>query len=231
MKLARPLLIVAVAALVLAPISASAGGRGGVVVVAPRSSVVIASPSAVVVRPAPKVFVATTPSVFTAVVSPHHFFPRFGTTVIVARPFFPIVVSAAPAIVSSPPIVYAQPPPVVSVAPSPLPTPTVIEYPTGWYQLCGDGVTTPYVWVWIPKPPPPPPPAAPPAVPPAPPSTAPVEPPTGPADPPTAPLVQLRLAAPAGELYRWTDEHGGPHWTDRLDNIPERYRSQAQRLS
>src|SRR5712692_6054313 len=94
MKLARPLLIVAVAALVLAPISASAGGRGGVVVVAPRSSVVIASPSAVVVRPAPKVFVATTPSVFTAVVSPHHFFPRFGTTVIVARPFFPIVVSA-----------------------------------------------------------------------------------------------------------------------------------------
>ena len=28
--------------------------------------------------------------------------------------------------------------------------PTVITYPTGRYQLYGDGVATPYYWVWIP---------------------------------------------------------------------------------
>lgn len=227
MKHARPLLIVAVVGLVLLPSSVPAGGRGHagtVVVVAPRSSVVIASPSTVVVCPGPKIFVAPTPTVFTPVVSPRHFFPRFAAPVNVARPLFPFVASAAPGIVYTQPVVYPQPSPVMSVAPSPLPTPTVVEYPTGWYQLRGDGVTTPYVWVWIPKPPPPPPSAEPPSVPPPPQSTA-------PADPPTVLPVQLRSFAPAGELYRWTDEQGGPHWTDRLDNIPERYRSQAQRLS
>ena len=223
MKPARPLLIVAMVGLVLLPSSASAGGRGGVVVVAPRSSVVIASPRAVVVSPAPIIFVAT-PSVFATVVAPRHFFfATFGAPVIVTRPFFPLVVSAPPAIVSSPPIVYAQPPSVVSVAPSPLPTPTVIEYPTGWYQLRGDGVTTPYVWVWIPKPPPPPPSEAPSAVPPPP--------PTAPGSPPTMPPVQPRSSEPLSELYHWTDEQGGAHWTDRLNNVPERYRSRAQRWS
>jgi hypothetical protein len=122
--------------------------------------------------------------------------------------------------VSSPPVVYAQPPPVLSVTPSPLPTPRVIEYPTGWYQLRGDGVATPYVWVWIPKPPPPPPSEAPPAVPPAPPSKA-------PADPP----MQPPSSTSPGELYRWTDEESVAHWTDRLDNIPERYRSKVPRRS
>ena len=34
--------------------------------------------------------------------------------------------------------------------------PSVIEFPTGRYELRGDGISTPYVWVWIPNPPPPP---------------------------------------------------------------------------
>jgi len=224
MKSARPRLIVAAVGLALLPSSAWAGGRGSVVVVAPSSSVVIASPSAVVVRPAPKIFVAT-PSVFATVVAPRHFFfATFGAPVIVPRPFFPLGVAVPPAIVSSPPIVYAQPPPAVSVAPSPLPTPTVIEYPTGWYQLRGDGVTTPYVWVWIPKPPPPPLSEAPPSVPPTAPSPA-------PATPPAEPPVEPGSFTSPGELYRWTDEQGAAHWTDRLNNVPERYRSRAQRWS
>jgi hypothetical protein len=56
-------------------------------------------------------------------------------------------------------------------------TPTAVVYPTGRYELRGDGVTTPYHWVWIPTPPPPPPPPAaapaPPPPPPAPPAPAP----------------------------------------------------------
>src|SRR6059036_1931585 len=230
MKPARPLLVLAAVGLILIPSSALAGGRGGVVVIAPRSSVVIASPSTVVVRTTPRIFVARTGDVFVTVTSPHrffphHFFPRFGTGVIVSSPFFPIVASAPPAIESSPPVVYAQPPPSVSVAPSPLPTPTVIEYPTGWYQLRGDGVTTPYAWVWIPKPPPAPPAEArPTAVPPAPPSTA-----SG--GPRTVLPVQSRSSESSGKLYRWTDEQGVVHLTDRLNSIPERYRSEAQRWS
>ena len=230
MKPARPLLVLAAVGLILMPSSALAGGRGGVVVIAPRSSVVIASPSTVVVRTTPRIFVARTGGVSVTVTSPHrffphHFFPRFGTGVIVSSPFFPIVASAPPAIESSPPVVYAQPPPSVSVAPSPLPTPTVIEYPTGWYQLRGDGVTTPYAWVWIPKPPPAPPAEArPTAVPPAPSSTA-------PGGPRTVPPVQSRSSESSGKLYRWTDEQGVVHLTDRLNSIPERYRSAAQRWS
>src|SRR2546426_8248139 len=229
MKPARPLLVLAAVGLILMPSSALAGGRGGVVVIAPRSSVVIASPSTVVVRTAPRIFVPRTGGEFVTVASPHrffphHFFPRFGTGVIVSSPFFPIVASAPPAIESSPPVVYAQPPPSVSVAPSPLPTPTVIEYPTGWYQLRGDGVTTPYAWVWIPKPPPAPPSEAPPTVPPAQPSTA-------PSGPRTVPPVQSRSSESSGKLYRWTDEQGVAHLTDRLNSIPERYRSEAQRWS
>src|SRR3989454_9783710 len=164
MKPARPLLVLAAVGLILMPSSALAGGRGGVVVIAPRSSVVIGSPSTVGVRTTPRIFVPRTGGVFVTGTSPHHFFPhqffpRFGTGGIVSSPFFPVsspffptVASAPPAIESSPPGVYAHPPPSVSVALSPLPTPTVIEYPTGWYQLRGDGVTTPYAWVWIPKP-------------------------------------------------------------------------------
>jgi hypothetical protein len=47
------------------------------------------------------------------------------------------------------------------------PTVTVVNYPTGQYQLRGDGITVPYYWAWVPAqaytaaPPPPAVPAAP----------------------------------------------------------------------
>jgi len=47
------------------------------------------------------------------------------------------------------------------------PTVTVVNYPTGQYQLRGDGITAPYYWAWVPAqayiaaPPPPAVPAAP----------------------------------------------------------------------
>ncbi len=47
--------------------------------------------------------------------------------------------------------------PTTSVAPS---MPSVIVYPQGRYELRGDGITQPYVWVWIPNPPAGPPPSA-----------------------------------------------------------------------
>lgn len=49
------------------------------------------------------------------------------------------------------------------------PTVTVVNYPTGRYELRGDGITLPYYWAWVPAQayiaapvgsPPPPPPAA-----------------------------------------------------------------------
>jgi hypothetical protein len=59
--------------------------------------------------------------------------------------------------------------------------------------------------VWIPNPPPPPPPAAPPA----------------------PPLADDAPARPS-QLYRWVDEQGVVHLTDRLDTVPRQYRSQAK---
>jgi hypothetical protein len=87
------------------------------------------------------------------------FFPqRFFVSPVFVRPFVPFAVVAAPLVVRAPAVVYAPP----SVAYfTPPPTSTVIQYPHGRYELRGDGVTTPYMWVWIPNPPPPPP--APPA--------------------------------------------------------------------
>jgi hypothetical protein len=190
---------------------ASAGGA------APHSRVVISGPSAVVVRPAPRIFAAK-PSVSATVVSPQ-FFPKFGPPVIVTGPFFPVVVSVPPALVVAEPVVFV-PPPIVG-APA-LPTPILIEYPTGWYQLRGDGGRTPYQWVWIPRPPPPPPSEAPPTVPPA--SPFPM-----PANPPTMRSAEPRSSPVPRELYRWTDEHGVAHLTDSLEDIPERHRSTTQR--
>ena len=91
-------------------------------------------------------------------------------------------------------------PPGGAVSVAPAP-PDVIEYPNGRYELRGDGGATPYRWVWIPNPPSGPPPAAPP--------------PPG--------------AASEATLYRWTDEQGAVHWTDRWDAVPEAYRSQAKK--
>src|SRR3989441_9855981 len=142
------------------------------------------------------------------------------------RPFFPFaVVAVAPAVVLSPPPVYYAPPayyapPVyyappaysapqpVSVAPSP--TPSVVEFSTGRYELRGDGVSAPYTWVWIPNPPTAPPP-----------STPPLGGPTS--GRPSAPRMS--------QLYRWTDSVGVVHWTERLDAVPEQYRSRAKQTT
>lgn len=96
-------------------------------------------------------------------------------------------------------------------------TPMVIEYPTGWYELRGDGMSTPYVWVWIPKPPP-----------------APVQPPAMVPPVPPPPIGSFLPETPDGParhkaLYRWVDEEGVAHWTDQRENIPQRYRAQAER--
>jgi hypothetical protein len=106
----------------------------------------------------------------------------------------------------SPPPAYV-PDGTVSIAP---PGPNVIEYPNGRYELRGDGIWTPYTWVWVPNPPPAPP-AAPP---PAPPSAAPT---------PPEPRRQT-------ELYRWKDEAGVVHWTDRWEAVPEQYRASVTKI-
>jgi hypothetical protein len=86
--------------------------------------------------------------------------------------------------------------------------PTVVDYPTGRYELRGDGVTSAYQWVWIPKPPAGPPPEAAPE----------------PA-PQSAPPARDRAI---GTIYRWTDDEGVTTFTDRLENVPERFRSRAK---
>jgi len=115
--------------------------------------------------------------------------------------------------------------------------------PTGCYHLEGDGAKVPYRWAWVPNPPPPPP--APmtlpypngryeqrgavrwvwiPDAPATPQMTAPDEPPTERA-PGSVPLVPSQY----GQYYRWVDEHGVVHWTQGLESVPERYRSQVGR--
>jgi len=160
------------------------------------------------------------------------------------RPFFPFgvgVVAAAPIVYSSPyyypsdyyppyyqqsyydpPVSYgapaaygAQPSGTVAVAPAPPqspPAPTVVEFPTGRYELRGDGVNTPYSWVWMPN--------------------APTAPPAAPTAPPVDPSSGSSQAPPrAGHLYRWTDSQGVIYWTDRLDAVPEQYRSRVKAAS
>ena len=92
------------------------------------------------------------------------------------------------------------------------PGPRVVEFPTGRYELRGDGVATPHSWVWVPNPP-----SAPPGPPPVP--AAPEAPPVDPSSRPSAP-------APNRTIYRWTDDNGVTVLTDNLNNVPERYRIQ-----
>lgn len=115
----------------------------------------------------------------------------------------------APAPVYNPPVVI--PPVVIALAPPPPPMPSVIEYPTGRFEMRGDGVTSPYHWVWVPNPP-----AAPPTPPPPPPA-------------PRAPVATEPSSSRPSQLYRWIDEDGVANWTDAWDSIPERYRAQAKR--
>jgi len=106
----------------------------------------------------------------------------------------------------APPVTYGSPMGgTVSAAPS-APMPSVVEYPTGRYELRGDGVTAPYRWVWIPNPP-----SAPPAAPP-------------PADAPASPAPPASGPARPTTVYRWTDGEGVLHLTDRRDSIPTRNR-------
>src|SRR5207244_2699988 len=82
-------------------------------------------------------------------------------------------------------------------------------------ELRGDGVSMPYTWAWIPNPPM------------APPAATPTSVPAAPTAPPAVEQGSARRPSPprAGHLYRWIDEQGAVHWTDRLDAVPEQYRS------
>jgi hypothetical protein len=151
---------------------------------------------------------------------PHHRHHRVlplsvGPSVIVSTPVF----AAPPAVYVPPPVAYV-PPAYAPAAPMPVApppsVPRVVEFPTGRYELRGDGVYTPYTWVWVPNPPVAPPPAAP--DPPLPPATAPETPPRP-------------SAARTTVLYRWTDEQGVTTWTDSLEKVPQPYRGQASRLA
>jgi len=153
---------------------ASSASEAGTVVVrsAPRAAVhtnrgVVGAPFV-----ARETFVTREPSVFPQPVDPWKFWPprtiaaRHGALPLDSSLVFPgTVVGSGIVLAATPSYVYDQPPVVTGGAAS---VPTIVEYPTGWYQLRGDGMTTPYVWVWIPKPPPIPsqPPAVVPPVPP-----------------------------------------------------------------
>ena len=142
---------------------------------------------------------------------------------------WPIVVYAPPTVYG--PLVYADSPSgygppaspgspagydpplasLVSITPPPAPMPTVIEYPTGRYELRGDGMTTPYRWVWIPNPPSPPPQEIQ--------ASAPVS--------PVRPVSGNPSSVRHSQLYHWTDEQGVEHWTDRGEVVPEQHRGSA----
>jgi len=142
------------------------------------------------------------------------------------RSFFPFtVVTAAPAVgYAAPPVYYAPPayyePPAsysapINYGPPMRPMPSVVQFPTGRYELRGDGVSMPHTWVWIPNPPTEAPPVA--------------------TSPPSAPIGESTSARPStprrSQLYRWTDAEGTMHWTDRLDAVPDQYRSPAKQTT
>jgi hypothetical protein len=119
------------------------------------------------------------------------------------------------AAVYEPPVVYASPMPVsiTSFAAAPAHS-RVIEYSTGRYELRGDGIISPHVWVWIPNPPPPPEPAP--------------EPPPGiQAEPP--PAASEAPSPSPSQLYRWVDAQGVVHLTDNPASVPAQFRKPAPR--
>ncbi|OLC17187.1 MAG: hypothetical protein AUH29_02780 [Candidatus Rokubacteria bacterium 13_1_40CM_69_27] len=70
--------------------------------------------------------------------------------------FRPVVVQTPPSViyVQPPPVVYVTPvaaePDLVYVAPPPVEPAREVVYPTGRWELHGNGATAPYVWVWVP---------------------------------------------------------------------------------
>ena len=133
-------------------------------------------------------------------------------SVIVTAPTVPLVVEASPVIHVSP--VISAPAAVALPGPAALPIPTLVDYPGGWYQLRGDGATTPYRWIWIPKPPVSPEPSSDPT------------PPAQGADTPARP-TESRARDSRGQAYHWTDDRGVTTWTNRLEKVPKRFRDQA----
>ncbi len=141
----------------------------------------------------------------------HRGFAPFGAIVVYAPLAYGSPAYYDPPLAYAPPAMYAPPTGgTLSLAPPPSPMPRVVEFPTGRYELRGDGITAPYQWVWIPNPPAAPPPVAPPATP-APPSSRDLE--------PSRPTT----------LYRWTDKQGVVHLTDRRDTVPDRSASDVAR--
>lgn len=103
------------------------------------------------------------------------------------------------------PAVY-EPPPVSPGSFAPASPQGVVEYEGGRYELRGDGMTTAYKWVWIPNPPP------------GPPGTSAMR------TPASGELAPARR----GTIYRWVDDQGVLHVTDRWQTVPQRYREQAK---
>ena len=118
------------------------------------------------------------------------------------------VIHTATTVYVSPPAASSQPVAVSAPPPAESAWPTVIEHPTGRYELRGDGVVIPHAWVWIPHPPPVPPAAAPP--------------------PAEEPLVGTAPSARRTATYQWTDEEGTTFLTNRLETVPRAYRSRVQ---
>ena len=152
----------------------------------------------------------------------HHGFNSNSVIFIGPSPFWyssplyssPPVVYPPPPVYIAPQFVYQAPPPAAYYPPAPSapPEPRVVEFPSGHYELRGDGIATPYSWVWIPKPP-----SAPPGAPPVP--AAPDAPPVGPSSRPAA-------HAPSKTIYRFTDDNGVTVLTDDINKVPDRYRIQ-----
>jgi hypothetical protein len=132
---------------------------------------------------------------------------------------YPVPAEPAPQVINVSPVIYTTPtvyvyqpataqPEGVQAAAAPEPLTRVVEHATGRYELRGNGSPTPYEWVWIPNPP---------AAPPESTSSATEEPPAAPAS------ATSRTAA-----YRWSDDDGTIFVTNRLDRVPEPYRSRAK---
>ena len=119
----------------------------------------------------------------------------------------------APAAYPAPPAYGPPAGGTISLTPAP---PSVVSFPTGRYELRGDGVAAPYQWVWVPNA------LSLPPVPPAPPTAPPAD-PTPSAQRPPADSPPAR----GSQLYRWIDDQGTVHWTNRAEAVPSKYRKQA----